>query len=365
MNMLGLLFVQYSIIAFVLHKEKAVFTVIGIFLGLSTLRAFINDNTYVAVPAMVVAMELVIEVHALSTFAQMAGALLVVVIGFALSKYDSDLNIRVELLLIWFVWRVVRATSSEISAEYKWRTSQIMLAIIVLIHLMRRFANRPSDQTISHAVFFQAPAHLETPISAGMTMFVFLMYAQDDVIPRDMNIWLIALPVVYNAVVTLPHEYSYNHKGGQRTEGNRVAEAFAGIAALAVIGLAYTYDRPVTEFTIYTDPCDTALTNLFTCAGSADVYVSGQCCMPNDYMRVPAKLVVRAAPIDCTPMFLGPGNKDCCGQTRTVETESLMSGLHACMCNAMVAGSGNKLLPDNTCTCGDAWTGVACEVEAN
>jgi len=41
-----------------------------------------------------------------------------------------------------------------------------------------------------------------------------------------------------------------------------------------------------------------------------------------------------------------------------------MSGSHACMCNAMVAGSGNTLLPDNTCTCGDGWTGVACEVEA-
>ena len=86
--------------------------------------------------------------------------------------------------------------------------------------------------------------------------------------------------------------------------------------------------------------------------------------MPAGYMIVPSAVVARAALEDiCRPTLTQPGVAvDCCGAERSKDTEALMSGAYACMCNQNPEYDNGNRLVDGACQCNtDLFDGPACE----
>lgn len=365
----GLAFVEYSVVVYVAHVDTQVALVAGIFVAVSAVGAFANRNVLLAGPLLAVAFEAAVTAHDVGLADQVVytlGAFLAIIV---VSKVDASFLIRVEYAAGWLLFRVLRlSTEGGVSAESRWRAAQIMLLVVILVHFMRRFANRASRDSPTYAIVYDAGARLETQVSGSLILMVALTYADRDVLPLHINVWGIVLPLAYAICVTVPHETRIKLMLAPTTLFSKLAEGVVCLGVLYIIGLCFMYTRSAVLTGTLADPCNPLLTNLHTCAnGEQGTYVISTCCRKKTYMLVPEanwpRVDLRTAPVqECEITLSWPTKfKDCCNNDRTEATDSLLGGPKACLCNSNVAGNAySENL--NACICNANYTGIACHI---
>jgi len=357
-------FVEFAVIAFAVKQDRVVWYTLASFLSLFTLSAFANKEDSRVVLLSVLAAELVVEVYAFSTFVQLVATLGVAIAAVLYIARMEKPAPALEYVFAWVCVRLLRGLNGFTSPEAKWRASQAILAFMIGVHIMRKFARpRPDLNTLAHSVLYQAGARLESSVGTVLLLIVCMLYATPHVLPRGINIWGLVVPLAFVLFTLLPSEKRYKVNEEPKEDTPRGVEALVAFAVIGVIVVTYSYPRVIVAGAIELDPCDTALTNMFSCTGPANVYVSGECCMHITHMIIPSKTVQRAVPIDhCQATVLGPGSLDCCRQAREVAMEPLMSGKLGCICNTNE--NGNAISSSGTsCACGAGFTGDACEIK--
>jgi hypothetical protein len=365
----GLAFVEYSVVVYVAHVDTQVALVAGIFVAVSAVGAFANRNALLAGPLLAVAFEAAVTAHDVGLADQVVytlGAFLAIIV---VSKVDASFLIRVEYAAGWLLFRVLRlSTEGGVSAESRWRAAQIMLLVVILVHFMRRFANRASRDSPTYAIVYDAGARLETQVSGSLILMVALTYADRDVLPLHINVWGIVLPLAYAICVTVPHETRIKLTLAPTTLFSKLAEGVVCLGVLYIIGLCFMYTRSAVLTGTLADPCNPLLTNLHTCAnGEQGTYVISTCCRKKAHMLVPEanwpRVDLRTAPVqECEITLSWPTKfKDCCNNDRTEATDSFLGGPKACLCNSNVAGNAySENL--NACVCNANYTGTACHI---
>ena len=361
-----------SLIALAMHKKSPTYTAICIGLGGFACFAYGRRLTRTAVPAIVISIEIFTDVYQASLTSQMITTASVFVLVCAL-KYTRTrhlIDINVQYTFIWATARLVRAMKLNTSPPAQWRLSQICLSTMVVVHLMRCFVPRKGPRS-SESVFWTLTAFGETFINGGLLVVVLLLYDTAHVLPWEIHIGLLVVPLAYIAAATLPAENkSYQPRKMPRRSFVRGAlEFLAGCLALASTTVAFVYNRPVDTVIVANDPCGTQLTNLHTCTSANEVnrfFVTGECCMPAGYMVVPGIAAVRAAPENTCRATLTTVGKtvDCCGAEITPQTEDLLSGPYACICNQSPNYNNGNRLVNGACVCNAAtYSGTACETK--
>jgi hypothetical protein len=359
-------FVEFAVIAFAVKQDRVVWYTLASFLSLFTLSAFANKEDSRVVLLSALAAELVVEVYEFSTFVQLVATLgiaIAAVIYIARHEIATP-PVSLEHVFAWVCVRLLRGLNGFTSPEAKWRASQAILAFMIGVHIMRKFVRRrPAQNTLAHSVIYQAGAMLESSVGTVLLLMVCMLYATPHVLPRGINIWGLVVPLAFVLFTLLPSEKRYRVNEQPKEDTLRGVEALVAFAVIGVIVVTYSYPRVSVAASIAVDPCNTALTNMFSCTGPANVYVSGECCMHITHMIIPSKTVQRAVPIEhCQATILGPGSLDCCRQARKVAMEPLMSGKLGCICNANE--NGNAISSSGTsCACGAGFTGDACEIK--
>lgn len=358
-------FVEFAVIAFAVKQDRVVWYTLASFLSLFTLSAFANKEDSRVVLLSALAAELVVEVYEFSTFVQLVATLGIAIAAVIyIARMDQAPPAALEYVFAWVCFRLLRGLNGFTSPEAKWRASQAILAFMIGVHIMRKFVrSRPALNTFAHSVLYHAGAMLESSVGTVLLLIVCMLYATPHVLPRGINIWGLVVPLAFVLFTLLPSEKRYKVNEQPKEDTLRGVEALVAFAVIGVIVVTYSYPRVSVAASIAVDPCNTALTNMFSCTGPANVYVSGECCMPITHMIIPSKTVQRAVPIEhCQATILGPGSLDCCRQARKVAMEPLMSGKLGCICNANE--NGNAISSSGTsCACGAGFTGDACEIK--
>ena len=354
--------IGWALLAFALYvlaedKRSKVYSIVCVTIGIFALRAAANKSDAGRDAGTAIAVEILISVYRVGTLLQIIITSALVVVAGVLAYMDMGITIQAEYIGAWILIRISRIVRLDVSAEGRWRTSQVMLALLVAAHMVRRFVG------MEHSLV-QLTARAETVMTAAVLGVVIALYDQQDVLPWDIPLRLLAFPLAYIASIALPRSVVLAKGTVNRDMPARLVEFIAGCAALAALAAAFIYTRPITAFTRATDPCNFALTNMHTCKGAADRYVGSQCCRDAVNMVIPSQLVLRTAPAnDC--MVTIYGTVDCCNVERKAKTDHLMSGVYACMCNGSpIDATGNTLLDDGTCRCGTGFSGTACEIAA-
>ena len=359
----------FSLVVLAIHKDNATYNTICICLGIVACAAYGNRIASAAAPAVAVSIEILIEVYEASTLVQIVTTVAVFALVCAL-KYTIDrhqIDVNVQYAFVWVIFRLVRAMQLNTSPPAQWRLSQICLFAMVVVHLLRRFVPRqPGDDA-----FWALAASGETIVNGGLLIVVLLLYDEAHVLPWEIHMALLVVPLAYVASATLPAEKQPYAKRSmpRRSFTSGMVEFLAGCAAIAATTGAFVYDRPVDDVATVDDPCSPELTNLHTCTSANEAnryFVADQCCMKAGYMVVPGAIVARAALEDaCRPTLTTPGEKvDCCGVKRQESTDALMSGPYACMCNRDPESNNGNRLVDGACLCNtEMYSGAACETK--
>jgi hypothetical protein len=340
------------------HKSNTVYSILCIVAAIFATGAAARGSDISRDAAVVIAIEILIEVYNTSTIVQViiTGSCLVAVMIMAF----MGINIPIEYITAWTMFRLVRITQSEVGTEGQWRLCQVMLTMLVGAHMIRRFAGITGG-------IVRLTARMETLMTISVLLAVLMLYDQKEVLPWDIPLILLSFPLAYIASISLPRPVEL--RDGERPRRDmpaRLFEFIAGCAAVGALVAAFSYDRPVVVFTATTDPCNFALTNMHTCKGPADLYVGGTCCRDTLHVVVPSDTVLRTAPADyCLNILYGPGNLDCCGNKRSTLTDHLMSGEYVCLCNdSPIEENGNTIDINGLCSCGTGFSGTACEYKA-
>jgi len=339
------------------HKSNAVYSILCIVAAIFATGAAARGSDISRDAAVVIAIEILIEVYNTSTIVQViiTGSCLVAVMIMAF----MGINIPIEYITAWTMFRLVRITQSEVGTEGQWRLCQVMLTMLVGAHMIRRFAGITGG-------IVRLTARMETLMTISVLLAVLMLYDQKEVLPWDIPLILLSFPLAYIASISLPRPVEL--RDGERPRRDmpaRLFEFIAGCAAVGALVAAFSYDRPVVVFTATTDPCNFALTNMHTCKGPADLYVGGTCCRDTLHVVVPSDTVLRTAPADyCLNILYGPGNLDCCGNKRSTLTDHLMSGEYVCLCNDSPIEENGNTLNRGVCSCGPGFSGTACEYKA-
>lgn len=342
-----------SLSVLAVHKGKIVYSIMCVTGVIFATGAAVNAYDISRDASVVLSIEILMETYSASTFAQViiTGACVAAAMILALFNF----MIPTEYIAVWIAFRLLRITHSDVGAEGQWRICQVLLTLLVSAHMMRRFTGPSSTLT-------RVSARSETLMTVIVLLAVLSLYDQQGVLPWDIPLILMSFPFAYIASIALPRPVLLLNRS-PRDLSALLLEFITGCAAIAALVLAFTYDRPTTVFTPATDPCNFALTNMHTCTGAADVYVGGTCCRNPLYTVVQSKHVFRTAIADeCQPILYENTDTDCCGQTRTAQTDHLMAGKYACICNdSPVQETSNTLGEDGVCSCGAGYSGTACE----
>lgn len=333
-----------ALVVLAMHWDTTTAYVLCGVAGALSLCAYEWKARWTAMPAVALSAEIIMVVRDSSTLEQaiVTAAMLFVAVSIRCLKHD----IRVPQVILWLVFRLVRIVQLTATPAAQWRMSQAALALIVIGHLIRRNVGIATD----------APAY--TIANAGLLLVVFVLYDKEHVLPWEIHIALLLVPLAYVVSTTILDDPEVPRKSS-------VVGLYAGLVAIAAIGGAFVYDRPVDPIARVDDPCNPALTNMHTCLGPQDNYVYDKCCMPHGYFIVPFAKVWRAVPEDiCLGQLAAPGDPtDCCGAKRLPSTDAYMAGPYACMCNVnQEMPNGNKF-ENGACICSANYTGSACETK--
>lgn len=364
-----------SLVVLCRHKANAAYISISIFVGLYVTAAWVNSifNTAAsftaAAPAVAVSIEIFLEVFQANTLYQLvttAGVLVPALILYFTPKHHG-IKVDVQYVLLWAAYRILKAVQLNASASAQWRLSQVCIMAMVTVHLLKRFVPRTASESGKYAIWVFA-ASGETIVNGALFLTVFMLYDRAGVLPWEIHLALLVVPIAYVAATTLPAKQPYSVKP-KTSFVTSALEFMAGCIAIAAATCAFVYDRPADTIETHDDTCDPNLTNLRTCVNAMDAhrfYVTRHCCMQEGYMVVPGNGPVRTALEDiCRPTLTKAGAAiDCCGVKRTDDTDALMSGAYACMCNRDPEDrNGNRLMENGVCKCSAQYSGPACETK--
>ena len=304
--------------------------VAAVMIALYTVKSKAKESvTYIAAAA---AFEvLVYELHIPFNF-------LATTIILAISAYTNPHKVEgdtVKLPAVMYPWLFARfimmTFATDAAYESSWRLAQVLLFFTVLFQL--RSGNQKSRSAVT-----------------AVLVSVWLLYSGNDVVPHDIPIVCIVLPIVYVARVAADSSDKAN-------TGSSQAVLFG---VIMTITLCYLW--PHHELVVGDDsgPCADVPNTEPCVSGMPLTYVTPSCCCKSGFMKMPKK---NACVIDsCQSKLNRAPSQDCCGIKRMPNTEALLYGIYQCRCNNdPVRMQHGYDATANTCLCQAPYTGAYCE----
>ena len=328
-----------------------------------------------------VSIELVIELTGLSTKSQVIATALVALFFVILNILRNDVN--GVWIFVWIWARILRTVRYGATEELRWSLSQLLLAFVISINMIRSFAKkRSTSSSLTNFLIFNVSKKTEAVLNVAILLFIHSQYLKKDVIPWKVQFIYLIIPICYVISCTVQVTRPTTSTIVATNSATKMVKFMAGLISLACIVRAYTSKRIAKPLTAkpFDDICDVAVTNLRPCSDSntKEQFVYGQCCKNYTDIQIEtlqASVFRTASGIPCKNKVTTFG-EDCCGKEFIDKTAGsnfayYLSGKYGCLCNQVPSGledvpqNGNTFdVTTNQCVCDINHFGELCQYSA-
>ena len=245
-----------------------------------------------------------------------------VTLGLFVYLYRELQDTYQKFLFAWLVFRVIMMVATQdLSHIVLWRLAQAALFVAV----------------ISQKTF-------RVVISVSVYVIVFVIYSQKDVIPHQIPILLMALPLMYVALRAI--------------EDVTFPQAVQTLVVVLIVVCAIYPHHDLQE--IHTNACSSILNTELCSDMPFQTPITDKCCCKTGFAKMPRQTAcVRET---CVSNLNRDPQKDCCKINRNPETEPFLAGEYMCLCNNQPGQEVQNEFDavSQSCVCNNGLSGNLC-----